>query len=112
MLSKRFGTAFTERFFLKKKLDEFSFLRDSRKLEMTVFILFLIPGTPKDMLTYIIGTTPMKLFRFLVISTFARIPSILHPPRLSDSLLSDNNGRLRLSSLRLRPCDRDCGYRV
>ena len=88
-LSKRYGTPFVERFFLKKKLDEFSFIKDSRKLEMTVFILFLIPGTPKDMLTYIVGTTPMKLFRFLAISTFARIPSIISSTFIGTSLLSD-----------------------
>ena len=77
ILSKRFGTPLVAKLFQKKKLDEFAFLNDAKKLETIVYNLFLIPGTPKDMLTYIVGTTPMKLTQFLVLSTFARIPSVI-----------------------------------
>lgn len=44
---------------------------------MVTFILFLIPGTLKDMLTYIVGVTDMSVWKFIGISTFARIPSVL-----------------------------------
>jgi uncharacterized membrane protein YdjX (TVP38/TMEM64 family) len=77
MLSKKFGTPLVKKLFGKNKLDEFAFLKDSRKLETIVFLLFLIPGTPKDMLTYIVGTSPMKVTQFLAISTFARLPSVI-----------------------------------
>lgn len=77
LLTKRFGIPLIEKLFKSKRMDEYSFLNDSRKLETVVFILFLIPGTPKDMLTYIVGTSPMKLPQFLLISTFARLPSII-----------------------------------
>ena len=77
MLSKKFGTPLVTKLFKKNKLDEFAFLKDAKKLETIVFILFLIPGTPKDMLTYVVGTSPMKITQFLVISTFARIPSVI-----------------------------------
>lgn len=77
MLSKRFGTPLVAKLFTKSKVEEFSFLKDSKKLETTVFLLFLIPGTPKDMLTYVVGTSSMKSLRFLVLSTFARIPSVI-----------------------------------
>lgn len=77
ILSKRFGAPLMAKLFKKNKLDEFDFLKDAKKLETIAFILFLIPGTPKDMLTYVVGTSPMKLTKFLAISTFARIPSII-----------------------------------
>ena len=41
------------------------------------FILFLLPGFPKDALCYILGLTPMHLGIFLVISTLGRIPGTL-----------------------------------
>jgi len=41
------------------------------------FLLFLIPGFPKDALCYILGLTPMHLGIFLVISTTGRIPGTL-----------------------------------
>ena len=42
-----------------------------------MFILFIIPGTPKDILTYIVPLTPMKLSTFLLLSTVARLPSVV-----------------------------------
>ena len=77
MLSERFGTPLAAKMFKKSKLDEFAFLKDAKKLETIVFILFLIPGTPKDMLTYVVGASPMKITQFLAISIFARIPSVI-----------------------------------
>jgi len=77
LLSKKFGMPLVRKIFGDEKLEEFHFMKNSKKLEMAVFALFLIPGTPKDMLTYIVGTSPMKLSRFLVISIFARIPTIM-----------------------------------
>jgi len=41
------------------------------------FLLFLIPGFPKDALCYILGLTPMHSGIFLVISTLGRIPGTL-----------------------------------
>ena len=40
-------------------------------------ILFFIPGTPKDLLVYIGGLLPIKTSRFILISTFARFPSVI-----------------------------------
>lgn len=41
------------------------------------FLLFLIPGFPKDALCYILGLTPMHLGIFITISTIGRIPGTL-----------------------------------
>ena len=41
------------------------------------FLLFLIPGFPKDALCYILGLTPMHLGIFLFISTVGRVPGTL-----------------------------------
>ena len=54
------------------------FLRrfNSKKAYMTVFILYLVPGLPKDVLGYIAGVSSMKFFPFLVISIAGRIPAL------------------------------------
>ena len=41
------------------------------------FLLFLIPGFPKDALCYLLGLTPMHWGIFLIISTMGRIPGTL-----------------------------------
>lgn len=64
-------------FFSEKALKQAAFLRDEKRFTLLFLLLYLFPGTPKDVLAYIAGSTEMKLSTYLLISTFARIPSIL-----------------------------------
>jgi uncharacterized membrane protein YdjX (TVP38/TMEM64 family) len=75
--SRYLGIKAVEAFYPREKLNELKFLKDSQKLNITAFILFFIPGTPKDMLTYVLGLTPMKLSTCLFITVVARIPSVI-----------------------------------
>ena len=80
MLVRKFGKQFIYDFCNEekvKKFEENKLYKDPKKIEIIVFILFLIPGTPKDLLTYVSGLFPIKLHRFVIISTIARIPSIV-----------------------------------
>ena len=54
-----------------------SFLKDKEKIYVTIFFIFLIPGTPKDVLSYVAGITSIKLLPFLLVSGVARIPSVV-----------------------------------
>lgn len=74
---RKWGMKLVEAFFPREKILKYSFIQNEKKLNMLVFILFLIPGTPKDLLDYLVGLTPMKLSTFLLITTFARIPSVV-----------------------------------
>ena len=76
LLTKRYGKKFVQRFISEEKMDKISFFKDESRLNAVTFILFLIPGTPKDIFTYLLGLTNMKLSTFLLISSIARIPSI------------------------------------
>ncbi len=76
-LVRRFGTKAVLVFFSQEKIDSLKFLKSSRKRDTWIFILFLIPGTPKDLLNYFVGLTDMKYSKWLVISLVARIPSIV-----------------------------------
>ena len=60
-----------------KKIENNKIFQNPKKIELVLFILFLVPGTPKDLLTYLSGLLPIKMRRFIVISTIARIPSIV-----------------------------------
>ncbi len=77
LLTKRFGIRMTEAFVPREKMASWGILKDSAKLYLMVFLIFLIPGTPKDTVTYLIGLTPIKLPQFLLMMSLARIPSIL-----------------------------------
>jgi uncharacterized membrane protein YdjX (TVP38/TMEM64 family) len=61
----------------EQALQKYRFLRDESHLKFCLFLVFFIPGTPKDMLTYSGPFLPIKAHEFFLISTLARIPSIL-----------------------------------
>ncbi len=73
----RFGRRALNIFFTQEKIDSLRFLQNEQKLELWVFILFFIPGTPKDVMTWFVPLTRMKLGRFLLISGIARLPSVV-----------------------------------
>lgn len=77
ILVRKFGMKAVEVFFSKEKIESLKFLRSSPKRDFLIFILFLIPGTPKDLLNYFVGLTDMKMSKWLLISFVARIPSIV-----------------------------------
>ena len=77
LLTKKFGTRFVEIFFDRQKIEGLSFINNEKKLKTLVFLLFFIPGTPKDLLTYFVGLTPLTLSEFLILTLVARIPSIV-----------------------------------
>ncbi len=76
-LVKKWGIKVAELFVDINKINSLKFINSEKKLNYLVFILFLIPGTPKDLLTYVVPLTRMKMSEFLVISMIARIPSVV-----------------------------------
>ena len=72
-LANIFGKPFVERFFKREILDKFNFLSTNTGT-IICFLLFLIPGFPKDILCYVFGLTGMKTSTFLVVSTLGRMP--------------------------------------
>jgi len=75
-LAKIFGRAAVEKFVSLQMRRKYDYLIGHQGVILS-FILFLIPGFPKDALCYILGLTPMHLGIFLIISTIGRIPGTL-----------------------------------
>lgn len=76
-LVRRFGVKLVEVFFSRDKINEVAFLKNPKKTRVIAFILMMIPGTPKDFLSYFAGLTQMRLKEWLLIVTIARIPSVI-----------------------------------
>lgn len=77
---KKYGRDFIYEFFPKEKVNKVEnskLFKDPQKVETVMALLFLIPGTPKDLLVYIGGLLPIKTSRFLALSTLLRFPSII-----------------------------------
>ena len=76
-LTQKFGIKLVEVFISREKINELRFINSEKKLKRTLFLVFFIPGTPKDLLTYFAGLTRIKLHEFLLITLIARIPSVV-----------------------------------
>lgn len=72
-LSRNLGRPFVERVVKKETLERYNYLLSQPKGAFLVFLLFLIPGFPKDYLCYILGMGPMSIKEFLIISTAGRL---------------------------------------
>ena len=98
-LVQRFGTRFVYSFCDEEKIQKIQnskLFQNPKKIEIVMFILFFIPGTPKDLLVYIAGLLPIKFHRFVIISTLARIPSIISSTYAGQNIL---NGKYKNAAL-------------
>lgn len=75
-LVRRFGRPILELFFEPEKIDDIRIFNNAKSATLLMVIIFLIPGTPKDIMTYFAGLTSMSLSTWLLV-LLARIPSIV-----------------------------------
>lgn len=74
---KRFGRRLVEFFYSVEKINNLKYLKNTKKLNLMAFIIFLIPGTPKDLLVYFLGLTKIDISAFLLTVSIGRLPSII-----------------------------------
>lgn len=77
LLVQRLGPKIVEVFFPEREIKRLAFLKDPKKSRALAFILMTIPGTPKDLLSYFAGLTPITLWQWLAIVLISRIPSLM-----------------------------------
>lgn len=74
---KKFGQGIIEVFFKKEDIEKMEFLKKPEKLKTLAFVLFCIPGTPKDLIAYMMGLTAIDIKSLFWINLLARIPSVI-----------------------------------
>jgi len=75
LVVKRYGRPVIELFFKPEQIDGVKLFNRPKQLNLLMFLLMFIPGTPKDILTYLAGLTPMKLGTWMKILLRAFSPS-------------------------------------
>ncbi len=75
--AKVVGRPVVERMIGSEKLARIDEALQSRKGHVAIFVLFLLPGTPKDAMSYAAGLSPLGLGRFLALSVPARAPALM-----------------------------------
>ena len=74
---RKWGVPLVEVFFPQDKLDKLTFLKTSPKRTALLWLVFTVPGTPKDLLCYFAGLTDLRWTTWLLIASVGRLPSII-----------------------------------
>lgn len=76
-LAKILGSDFVHLFFGKDKTEDYIEKLNSKKAYTVVFLLYLIPGIPKDLVSYAAGVSDMKFKPFILLSLIGRMPGMM-----------------------------------
>ena len=90
VLVHKLGAPFVQTMVSEKYLDKFREFEHSGKLAVLVFVIYLIPGLPKDTFSYLVPLTNMKLKSFIGITTVARTPGVLASCFVANGLMQGN----------------------
>lgn len=76
LLAKLLGRDFLHIFFGEEKMSYYIERLNSKQAYTIVFFLYLIPGLPKDMISYAAGASEMRFKPFLLLSAVGRLPGM------------------------------------
>ena len=91
-------------FFSREQVDNVHFLKNTSRLRTILFILFLIPGTPKDLITYLVGLSDLDLGSWVLICFIGRLPAILFSAMGGSALGTEEYGMVIVISVLLVVC--------
>lgn len=86
------GRDFVENLIKKKNLKWINNIMESKKFEIILFIIFIVPGLPKDFMIYVAGLTNLKPIKFFVISVISRLPWIMISVSVGANINAGNYG--------------------
>ncbi len=89
-LVKLLGKPFIDMSISKNK-KRLKFLEQETRALIILFFIFLIPGTPKDFITYAIPLSNIKMSHFIAVTSVARIPSIITSTIVGSALTTGDN---------------------
>ncbi len=76
-LVRSIGVRMVEVFFSREKILSLRFLQKRERVNLFTYLIFILPGTPKDLLSYVVGLTDMRWSVWLLITSVARLPSVI-----------------------------------
>lgn len=106
---RKWGVPLVEVFFPREKLEKLSFLKTSPKRTALLWLVFTVPGTPKDLLCYFAGLTDLPWGTWLLIATVGRLPSIV-TSTVGGSALGEQNYRAAVIAFALALAVAGVGY--
>ncbi|WP_234121794.1 TVP38/TMEM64 family protein [Clostridium hydrogenum] len=76
-VARLLGKAFVDRIISEGKVAGIRKFLKSEKANYAIFLIYLIPGLPKDILAYLCGVSEVRAKSFIIYSTVGRLPGII-----------------------------------
>ncbi len=76
-IARWLGSDFVHIFFGREKTQDYVKKLNSKKAYTIVFFIYLIPGIPKDVVSYAAGVSDMKFKPFMLLSLIGRLPGMM-----------------------------------
>lgn len=89
-LVQKLGTPFVSKMVPAETQEKLGFITRTSRIDAIVFVLFLIPGLPKDLITYLVALTDVRKSRFFLFSTLGRAPGVIVTSFAGSSLAGGN----------------------
>lgn len=93
-ISNFYGKPFIKKIISKKHLNFFDKILKLGSINYIVFLLYLIPGIPKDVLAYVCGISDISFKNFVIYSTLGRIPGIFISTFFGSNINTGHRGML------------------
>lgn len=93
-VSRGLGAAFVALLFGAERTERLGALARTPRAAAAFFLLFAIPGIPKDLLCFVAGLSRMRLLPFLAVSLTARLPGIVGSSFMGDAASGGRMGLL------------------
>lgn len=87
---RKYGYRLVELFFSKEKIQSLRFLRHTKKRNALLVFIFILPGTPKDLLCYFAGLTDIQFKWWLLVCSLGRLPALISSVVGGDALETRN----------------------
>ena len=84
---RRFGVSVVRIFFSQEKIDSLKFLHASKRQNAMFSVIYMIPGTPKELMNYCAGLTEIKLRTWVFVCSLGRIPSVIASTITGDAVV-------------------------
>lgn len=73
-LTRKFGRPFVGYFVDKKTLDKFDHLIEGKKGKLVIFLIYLLPAFPDDLISFVAGLSAIPIRSLVIISVLGRLP--------------------------------------
>ncbi len=88
-IARRFGRPLLEKIFKKSAIDQFDFIINSKSAALILFLIFLLPGFPDDVICYIAGLTCLPIRNLMMIVILGRLPVIVVTNIIGDGIATN-----------------------